>query len=471
MSITTRDTHERHADGLRYRAYGLHNFRKIPQLDRLSEAQRFDIEVVGRVLPFKVNNFVIEHLIDWDAVPDDPMFVLSFPQRDMLLPHHYEEIADLLRRRADAATLKAAADRIRLQLNPHPAGQLEHNVPRCQDESLPGMQHKYQQTVLFFPGQGQTCHAYCSFCFRWPQFVGMSALKFASREVELLVEYVRKHPEVTDVLFTGGDPLIMSAKHLAAYVLPLVEADLPHLRRIRIGTKALSYWPYRFLNDTDADEVLALFRRVVHAGKHLAIMAHFNHWRELQPEPVRAAIARVRETGAAIRTQSPLLRHINDDPAVWARLWEEQVDLGCIPYYMFVARDTGAQHYFSVPLVRAWEIFRGAYKQVSGLCRTARGPSMSTSPGKVQVLGVSEVRGEKVMVLRFLQGRNPDWVGRPFYARFDANATWLNELSPAFGDAQFFFETDLARYYRENLCASTAGNPDTTPFCHGVKIN
>jgi len=458
MSITVHDTQESHSDGLRYRAYGLHNFRKIPQLGRLSEAQRFDIEVVGRVLPFKVNNFVIEQLIDWDAVPDDPMFVLNFPQREMLLPHHYEEIAGLLREGADARTLKAAADRIRLQLNPHPAGQLEHNVPRCQGESLPGMQHKYQQTVLFFPSQGQTCHAYCSFCFRWPQFVGITALKFAGREVELLIDYIRKHPVVTDVLLTGGDPMIMSAKHLAAYVAPLAEAELPHLRRIRIGTKALSYWPYRFLSDADTDELLALFRRVTRAGKHLAIMAHFNHWRELQPGPVRAAIARVRETGAEIRTQSPLLRHINDDPGVWARLWDEQVDLGCIPYYMFVARDTGAQHYFAVPLVRAWEIFRDAYKQVSGLCRTARGPSMSTNPGKVQVLGVSEVRGEKVIALRFLQGRNPDWVGRPFYARFDANASWLDELSPAFGEAQFFFATDLERYYRENLCALIPDN-------------
>ena len=112
---------------------------------------------------------------------------------------------------------------------------------------------------------------------------------------------------------------------------------------------------------------------------------------------------------------SPLLRHINDDPALWAEMWDRQVDLGCIPYYMFIARDTGAQHYFSVPLVRAWEIFREAYQRVSGLCRTVRGPSMSANPGKVQVLGASEGKGEKVLVLRFLQGRNPDWVTEPLH--------------------------------------------------------
>jgi hypothetical protein len=139
-------------------------------------------------------------------------------------------------------------------------------------------------------------------------------------------------------------------------------------------------------------------------------------------------------------------------------MWDDQVDLGCIPYYMFVARNTGAQHYFALPLVRAWNIFRDAYKQVSGLCRTVRGPSMSANPGKVQVLGVAEVAGEKVIELRFIQGRNPDWVNRPFYARFDEHAVWLNGLQPAFGESRFFFEDELESFYRENLDTSMAGD-------------
>lgn len=426
-----------------YKAYLLNNFREIPQVSRLSEEQCFDIEVVGQVLPFRVNNFVIEELIDWTAVPDDPIFRLTFPQREMLLPEHYAEIADLLRGGAEKAVIKAAADRIRLQLNPHPAGQLEHNIPTYRGERLHGVQHKYQQTALFFPSQGQTCHAYCSFCFRWPQFVGMSGFKFATREIETLIGYLREHPEVNDVLFTGGDPMIMSTRHLANYLEPLLQSDLPQLKRIRIGTKTLSYWPYRFLSDPDAEALMALFRKVAASGKHLAIMAHFNHPRELEPEAVQHAILRIRDTGAVIRTQSPILQHINDDPAIWAELWNRQVDLGCIPYYMFIARDTGAQHYFGVPLVRAWEIFRNAYQQVSGLCRTVRGPSMSADPGKVQVIGVSQVGDRRCLVMRFLQGRNPDWVHRPFFAEYDEHAMWLNDLKPAFGQKQFFFETAL----------------------------
>ena len=435
----------------KYEAWSLRNFRNIPQMEGVPENIRFDIEVVGNVLPFKVNNFVVDELIDWTRVPDDPMFILTFPQRDMLLPEHYAGMAELLRAGADAEAVRKTADRIRMELNPHPAGQTDHNVPSLDGEQLDGMQHKYRETVLFFPSQGQTCHAYCSFCFRWPQFVGLSGLRFASRETDHLIAYLQAHPQVTDVLFTGGDPMIMSARVLAQYIEPLLDADLPNLRHIRIGSKSLSYWPYRFLTDDDADELLALFRRIGERGKHLAFMAHFNHPRELEPAAVGEAIGRIRETGAQIRTQSPVMRNINDDPALWAEMWTKQVDLGCVPYYMFLARDTGAQHYFSIPLVRAWEIFREASQRVSGLGRTVHGPSMSADPGKVQVMGECEVLGEKVLQLRFLQGRNPDWVHRPFFAQYDEEATWLDDLKPAFGEKQFFFEEELDQFYRESL--------------------
>ncbi len=434
----------------RYRAYTLNNFSSIPQYERLTRAQREAVETVGHVLPFKTNSYVVDQLIDWDKLPDDPMYVLTFPQRDMLRDEHYARMRDALRHGDHSPEVDQAAHEIRLALNPHPAGQMEHNVPEIYGQKLSGMQHKYRETVLFFPSNGQTCHAYCSFCFRWPQFVGDESMKFAMRESELLVAYLREHPEVTDVLFTGGDPMVMSAKNLKIYIEPLLEANLPSLQTIRIGTKSLSYWPYRFTTDKDADDVLDLFRRVTSSGLHLAIMGHFNHPKELTTTAVDEAIGRVLETGAQIRTQSPVMRNINDSGDAWAEMWRRQVSLGLIPYYMFVARDTGAQHYFSVPLVRAWEIYREALKQVSGIARTVRGPSMSTDPGKVQVLGPADVAGEKVLTLNFLQGRNPDWVARPFFARYDETATWLDDLRPAFGEREFFYEPELRQMFEED---------------------
>ncbi|MGB5287237.1 MAG: lysine 2,3-aminomutase [Ignavibacteriaceae bacterium] len=430
---------------MNYKSYMLHNFKSIPQVQNLPADLIEAIEIVGSVLPFKTNNYVVEKLINWDNVPNDPIFKLTFPQKEMLLPHHYEQMKKVIKNGASKSEIKTAANEVRLELNPHPAGQLEYNVPMIEGEKLFGMQHKYRETALFFPSQGQTCHAYCTFCFRWPQFVGMDDLKFASKQADHLVDYVKEHTEVTDVLFTGGDPLIMKTKHLEYYIRPLIEANIENLRTIRIGTKALGYWPYRFLTDDDADDLLRLFEDVKKAGKHLAFMAHFNHSVEFEGDAVASAIQRVLNTGAVIRTQSPVLKHINDDPKVWADMWKKQVGLGCIPYYMFIARNTGAQHYFSIPLVEAWQLFRKAYQSVSGICRTVRGPSMSALPGKVQVLGIGEIAGQKIITLRMIQGRNPDWAARPFFAEYDNKALWYTDLKPAFGEEKFFFQDELEK--------------------------
>ena len=430
----------------RYRTYGVNNFRKIDQVEQyLSEEDKFNIEVVGNVLPFKVNNYVINELINWEDVPNDPIYTLTFPRKEMLQPHHFDKVATALKSDLTKQELKELVNEVRMDLNPHPAGQMEMNVPEIEGYKLTGIQHKYEQTMLFFPNQGQTCHAYCTFCFRWPQFVGIDELRFAMKETELMIKYLKAHPEITDVLFTGGDPMIMSTSRLERYIIPLLEADLPHLQTIRIGTKALGYWPYRFTTDRDANGLLELFRKVKDAGKHIAFMAHFNHPQELKTEAVKEAIQNIRETGAQIRTQSPIMKNINDSAETWSKMWKEQVKLGMIPYYMFLARDTGAQHYFALPLARAWEIFQKAYTQVSGIARTVRGPSMSAEPGKVQVLGKTEIKGEEVFALRFIQGRNSDWAHRPFFAKYDEEAIWLDDLKPAFDEDEFFYEEEYRK--------------------------
>lgn len=435
---------------MKYKAYSLSNFQTIPQIDRIPVEFRRNIQVVGSVLPFKVNNYVLDELIDWDNLDHDSIFQLTFPQKEMLIPDHYNAMEAALFGSPDKATQKHISNDIRIQLNPHPAGQQMHNVPIIDGVKLSGVQHKYRETVLFFPSSGQTCHSYCTFCFRWPQFVGMDELKFATRETELLIQYLESHQEVTDLLFTGGDPMIMSFKVFEKYIEPFLAAtNKTNIQTIRIGTKALGFWPYKFLTDHDADDFLKLFERITSKGINLAIMSHFSHPMELKTEAVQKAIKRIRSTGAQIRTQSPVLKHINDKAEIWSEMWRSQVNLNCIPYYMFMARDTGAQHYFAVTLLEAWDIWRNAYQSVSGICRTVRGPSMSCTPGKVQFLGVSEVNHERVFVLRFLQGRNPNWVARPFFAKYDENAIWFDALQPAFGD-HFFFEKEEEMYFRES---------------------
>lgn len=341
--------------------------------------------------------------------------------------------------------------KIRNELNPNPAGQSNYNLPVLDDNTIEGSQHKYEQTVLFFPKQGQTCHAYCTFCFRWPQFVSTDEGKFAAKDISKIIEYIRNNPQVTDILFTGGDPMVMSGKIFELYIDELINADLPNLKNIRIGTKSLAYWPYTFLDDKNAPYILRAMRKASKAGFHVALMAHFNHFKELETQAVKDAIAIIQEQGVRIRSQSPIFNFINNDPEIWRRMWETQVSLGIIPYYMFIARDTGAQEYFKVSLERAWHVFRTAYSQVGGLARTVRGPSMSCGPGKIHVLGITEIMGQKVMALRFIQGRNPDWVHRPFFAKYNPDAIWIDDLEPAFGEEKFFYEDELEEIYKNKI--------------------
>jgi KamA family protein len=423
---------EQNQAGRRFRAFTAKHLDALTARAGLSEGDRLAARAVAAVLPFRTNSYVAEELIDWENAPDDPIYRLVFPQPDMLPPEDVRQLAGLIASGAPHEQVRAVAHEVRMRLNPHPAGQLLLNAPSLDGRPLPGLQHKYPETVLFFPRQGQTCHAYCTYCFRWAQFVDEPELKMATDDIETLIAYLRRHDEVTSVLLTGGDPMIMGEPLLRRYIEPLLTSGLDHIESIRIGTKSLAYWPQRFVTDPDADATLELFEQVAATGRTLALMAHFSHPRELEPRLPTAAARRIRDSGAVIRTQAPLIRSVNDDPGTWQAMWRAQLRHGMIPYYMFVERDTGPQDYFAVPLARAQEIFRDAYQNVSGLARTVRGPSMSATPGKVTVDGTAEINGSKVFVLRMLQARDPALVGRPFFARYDPEAKWLTDLEPMF---------------------------------------
>ncbi len=423
----------------KYKLYSRKNIDQILRLKNLPKELLVAIKTVSTVLPFRVNNYIIDVLIDWNNIPHDPLYQLTFPQPEMLDKQDFKQMNELLMKKASAKDILTAARKIQMSMNPHPAGQMELNAPEENGKTIRGIQHKYHETVLFFPSQSQTCHAYCTYCFRWPQFIGLESIKFASSNIGALVNYLQNHPEVTDVLFTGGDPLFMRTKILRRYIEPLINERPGNLTSIRIGTKVPAYWPYRFLTDNDADDLMRLFEQVVASGLNLSIMSHFSHYRELETPVAQAAVKRILCTGAVVRCQAPLVRHINDDPEIWAKMWKAQVKIGAIPYYMFVERNTGPKNYFEIPLEQTYRIFTKAYKKVSGLCRTVRGPSMSASPGKVMIDGITEIGGEKVFALKFIQARNPNWANQIFFARFDKEATWLDDLKPVFGEKDFFF--------------------------------
>ncbi|MFD3612349.1 KamA family radical SAM protein [Streptomyces atroolivaceus] len=410
----------------RFRTVGPQHIDEVAARYGLSQSALETVRAVSQVLPFRVNEYVLSELIDWHRVPEDPIFQLVFPQHGMLPADDEKLLVDLLRRRAPKREIAPEVRRIRAGLNPHPSGQMELNVPSLADDALEGIQHKYRETVLYFPQQGQTCHAYCTYCFRWAQFIGDADLRFAAPGPERLIAYLRWHPAVSDVLFTGGDPMVMSTERLRSHLEPVLSVDT--VRTVRIGTKAVAYWPQRFVSDADADDLLRLFEQVVASGRNLAIMAHFSHPRELETATARRALGRIRATGAVVYCQAPLIAHVNDDARTWAELWRAELAAGAVPYYMFVERDTGPRHYFEVPLAEGLEIFRTAYSKLPGLARTVRGPVMSATPGKVVVDGVEETSEGRFFQLRMVQARDPKLVGRPFRARWSPTAAWVDHL-------------------------------------------
>jgi KamA family protein len=440
MKKTEREDYQR-----KYKAFTRKNIRKIQEQKSLSEEIIEDVELVSLVFPFRVNNYVLEELINWDNIPQDPIFNINFPNKKMLKERHHKLLKSAVDSNKSKSELAKIINEIRYQLNPHPDGQLTYNVPEYKGEFLKGIQHKYQETVLAFPNEGQICHAFCTYCFRWPQFVGENGIKISLSNPNKLVEYIQENEEIQDVLFTGGDPMTMKAPKLSKYITPILESEIPHLKTIRIGTKSLSYWPYRFISDPDTGDVLRLFREISESELHLTIVANLNHPNELKTEELRKAVNNIHETGAIIRTQTPLLRNINNNSNCLATLWKEQANLGMIPYYLFITRDTGAKHYFEIPLVKAYRIFQRAYRKISGICRTVKGPVMSTTSGKIQIIGITNIGNSRIIVLKFIQGRNPTWVGRPFFAKYNVHATLFDELEPAFGK-KFFYEYDLSKY-------------------------
>ncbi len=182
-----------------------------------------DREVVARVFPFKVNEHLLD-LIDWDHYHFDPLFQLTFPQPDMLLPSEIQRLKECLNKENHHEELAALISDIRNSKNPAPSNQ-RANRPVILDEDddevyeCDGLQHKYKNTVLMFHKNAQTCHSYCTYCFRFNQFVGKD--RFLEETSQRFHTYLSQHKEISDILITGGDPATMKADVFKDMLTPI----------------------------------------------------------------------------------------------------------------------------------------------------------------------------------------------------------------------------------------------------------
>jgi len=349
------------------------------KLQQIPEADRERLKAVAERYAFRVNDYYLS-LINWDD-PHDPLRKLVIPDQDEL---------------ADWGQLDASNEAA--------------NTP------LKGVQHKYPHTVLLLVNE--ICAAYCRYCFRKRLF--MNGNDETSLDISEGLKYIAAHPKVTNVLLTGGDPLILGTARLKQILHALRE--IPHVQIIRIGSKVPAFNPWRLLDDPALQEV---FRTYSTGEKRIYLMAHFDHPRELTPDAIRG-IDCFNRCGVICVNQCPVLRGINDDAVVLAELFRKLSFIGCPQYYLFQGRPTAGNLPYALSIVRGYELFEEAKKHVSGLAKRARFV-MSHESGKIEIVGVDDAH----IYLRYHRAKDPANEGRfMVYARND-EAYWLDDLARA----------------------------------------
>ncbi len=243
---------------------------------------------------------------------------------------------------------------------------------------LPGMQHKYPDTVLILASH--QCAGYCRYCFRKRLFIRRSMHEHPP-DINNCIEYIRNHPEVRNVLLSGGDPLTLSSKRLMGIIRKI--AVLPRIKVVRIGTRILSWDPGRVIADRFLLQELSEL-----TGVQVYIMTHFAHSRELCGKALEA-IRLLRRCGVAICNQAPMIRGVNDNVDVLEDLFNDLVAAGVSPYYIFQVRPTMGNSIYSVPILDAYMIFREAQSRCSGLAARAR-YVISHYTGKLHVCGLTD---------------------------------------------------------------------------------
>ncbi len=281
-----------------------------------------------------------------------------------------------------------------------------------------GVQHKYAHTVLLLVNE--TCPSFCRYCFRKRLF--MDNIAEVTYDMGPAVDYIRDHPEVNNVLLTGGDPLTLPTHKLEKIIAAL--RSIEHVRIIRIGSKMPAFDPFRLLNDRYLIDVL---RQYSLPDRRIYLMCHFDHPRELSEE-ARRAIDCVLQAGVVCTNQNPIVRGISDDPDVMATLWNELSYIGVPQYYVFQCRPTAGNQPYAVPIVEAYRRIEEAKKSCSGLAKRLK-YTMSHESGKIEITGVDH----RHIYLKYHRARHRVDEQRMLVCHRDDQATWLDQLRPVDG--------------------------------------
>lgn len=276
---------------------------------------------------------------------------------------------------------------------------------------IPGLQHKYRQTAVVLVTN--RCAIYCRHCFR-KRLVGTAEEEIA-KNAPKITEYIRSHPEINNVLLSGGDSFMLGNDAIEKYLEIL--AGIDHLQYIRFGTRVPVTWPRR------VDRELCMILSHYGQWKPIYVVTQFNHPREITPQSWGAVDA-LRAAGCIVRNQTVLLRGVNDDPAVLAELLARLSGIGVIPYYIFQCRPvTGVKNRFQVPMAEGIRIVENAKRSLSGMDKSAR-YCLSHPMGKLEILHRMDC-GD--FLLRFHEARDSANCGLVFSHAPTPDGCWFPE--------------------------------------------
>lgn len=347
----------------------------VDKLTMIPEDERQKLKRITEKFVFRVNEYYLS-LIDWND-PQDPIRKLVIPNEGELLEYGRWDASD-----------------------------------EDTNYVVPGCQHKYKSTALLIVSE--VCGAYCRYCFRKRLF--RADVKEAMSDVEPGLAYIAKHPEISNVLLTGGDSLILATPKLRA-ILERLRA-IPHVKIIRLGSKIPVFNPMRIYED---ESLLETIREFSSAEQRIYVMAHINHPREITPQAKRGFEA-LHQAGAIVVNQTPVLRGINDDPAVLGELLDKLSWAGVTPYYFFVNRPVAGNSDFVLPLERVYRIVEEAKARTSGLGKRVR-LSMSHTSGKIEILAIENGKA----YLKYHQSRDGEY-GKFMVLDCPKEASWFDDL-------------------------------------------
>lgn len=347
----------------------------IDKVTQLSQQERDQLRPITDKFVFRVNDYYL-NLIDWDD-PHDPIRKLVIPNTGELREYGRWDASD-----------------------------------EDTNYVVPGCQHKYRTTALLIVSE--VCGAYCRYCFRKRLF--RNDVKEAMADVTPGIEYISQHPEINNVLLTGGDSLILATSKLRS-ILERLRA-IEHVKIIRLGSKIPVFNPMRIYEDP---ELLKLISEFSSSEKRIYIMAHINHPREITAE-ARRCFEALHEAGAIVVNQTPILKGINDDEEVLGELLDKLSWAGVTPYYFFINRPVAGNSDFVIPLQRAYKLVEGAKARTSGLGKRVR-LSMSHTSGKIEILAIEN----GMAYLKYHQSRDNEY-GKFMVLKCPEDAAWFDDL-------------------------------------------